>query len=179
MLLKYATIRNVRDPERGHPTDAGIDFFMPVIDDDFKNYFSGLSANFNYASQEEQVKFIKIGSGEGLQIPPGSNALIPSGIKVEIPYGYAGIFLNKSGISSKQDLLIGGQVIDTFYSGEVHIDLHNVGVEIKVLETRQKVAQMILIPYLACDLTLVGEEQLYDWMQQEEYRGEGGHGSTG
>lgn len=179
MLLKYAIVRDVRDPERGHPTDAGIDFFVPFFDKYFREYFLSLEANAGYNEKGEQVQFVRVGGEEGIQIPPQTNALIPSGVKIEVPYGYMGLFLNKSGIASKKDLLIGGQVIDTFYNGEVHIDLHNVGLSTMILIPGQKVAQMVLVPVLACDLTNVGEEQLYDWMKQDEYRDEGGHGSTG
>jgi dUTP pyrophosphatase len=175
MLIKYATVRDVRDPERGHPTDAGIDFFMPIFDDQFVEHIMNLEAN----QDEGPSGKLRFEAGRQLLIPPHANALIPSGVKVEIPYGFMGLFLNKSGIASKSDLLIGGQVIDTFYSGEVHIDLHNVRPSPIMLTEGQKIAQMILVPYLACDPTLVGEDQLYDWMKQDEYRDEGGHGSTG
>ena len=179
MLLKYTTIREVQAPERAHPTDAGIDFFMPVFTEEFKKDLLRLEANFNNLSEKEQVGFAEFYSSAELFVPPQSNLLIPSGVKVEIPYGYMGLFLNKSGIASKMNLVIGGQVIDCFFSGEVHIDLHNVGYQSRILFPGQKIAQMVLVPVLLCDLTLVGEDQLYDWMKQEEYRDSGGHGSTG
>jgi dUTP pyrophosphatase len=164
-------VRKVRSPERGHPTDAGIDFFVPVFDREFKEYFYFLEANKSGGAV--------ISDEKSLQIKPNENALIPSGVKVEIPFGYMGLFLNKSGIASKKQAIIGAQVIDTFYSGEVHIDLHNVGSKPVILSVGQKIAQMVLVPALACDLTLVDEDMLYDWMKQNEYRDEGGHGSTG
>lgn len=65
-----------------------------------------------------------------------------------------------------------------FYSGEVHIDVHNVGGKILELKEGQKVAQMVMVPILSCDLTEVSEEMLYDWMKEDQIRGEGGFGST-
>lgn len=168
MLLKYATVRNVKYPERGHATDAGIDFRCPKIDDSFVEDLLSKDANRN----------IEIRGGSIL-IPQGENATIPTGIKVEIPYGYMGLFLNKSGVASKNDVLIGAQVIDTFYSGEVHIDLHNVGNNMFVVSEDMKLAQMVVTPILSCDLTLCDEDALYDWMKSDETRGEGGFGSTG
>ena len=112
-------------------------------------------------------------------VPPGENVTIPSGIKVEIPYGYMGLFLNKSGVASKNDVIIGAQVIDTFYSGEVHVDLHNVGTRDFIITEGMKLAQMIMVPILSCDLTECEEEDLYAWMKPDSVRGDGGFGSTG
>ena len=66
-----------------------------------------------------------------------------------------------------------------FYSGEVHIDLHNVGTEDLIIEEDMKLAQMVMVPVLSCDLINVEENDLYEWMKQESHRGEGGFGSTG
>lgn len=168
MLLKFVKIRDVESPDRGHATDAGIDFRMPKFDDKFKNDIGNNQAN-NGAYFEDDV----------IVVPPGVNIVIPSGIKVEIPFGYMGLFLNKSGIASKNDLIVGAQTIDTFYSGEVHIDLHNIGKVETILEEGQKLTQMVIMPILSCDLTEVDEDQLYDWMHEGEKRLEGGFGSTG
>ncbi len=168
MLLKYATIRNVKMPSRGHATDAGIDFMCPKMDEQFIKDFTSKEANAHVVFTDK-----------GMAIPPGCNAVIPSGVKVEIPYGYMGLFLNKSGVASKSDMLIGAQVIDTFYSGEVHVDLHNVGNDPFSVVEGMKLAQMVMVPILSCDLTLCDEEDLYDWMKPDAIRGEGGFGSTG
>ncbi len=168
MLLKFVKTREVESPNRGHATDAGIDFRMPEFDNEFRENIHNNDAN--------------IGSyfdGDKLIIPANYNVVIPSGIKVEIPFGYMGMFADKSGVASKTDLIVGAKIIDTFYSGEVHIDLHNIGKSEVRLEAGQKLAQMILIPILNCDLTEVGEDQLYDWMKPDSVRGEDGFGSTG
>lgn len=168
MLLKYAQVRNVKTPNRGHATDAGIDFRAPKFDEQFRKDLLEKSSN-------DGINFI---DGKIL-VPPKKNVTIPSGIKVEIPYGYMGLFLNKSGVASNHDVLIGAQVIDTFYSGEVHIDLHNVGDSPFYIEEDMKLAQMVMVPVLSCDLTEVDEDMLYDWMKPDSVRGEGGFGSTG
>lgn len=170
MYLKFARIRDVEVPSRGHATDAGIDFRCPKFDTSFVEDVSskGANKNINWG-----------GDPKSIIVPPGENVTIPSGIKVEIPYGYMGLFMNKSGIASKKDAIIGAQTIDTFYSGEVHIDLHNVGNEDLVIEEGMKLAQMALVPVLNCDLINVEEDELYGWMKQDSHRGEGGFGSTG
>jgi len=178
MLLKYFSIREVEEPSRGHPTDAGIDFYMPKVTKELCEIIEKWTEQNN---KESSMYFIDENDEKSsyISIPPRSNLLIPSGIKVEIPFGCMGLFLNKSGVASKKELLIGAQVIDTFYSGEVHIDLHNLS-EVSVdLHSGDKLAQMVMVPIISCDLTEVGDEDmLYDWMKQIEHRGESGFGST-
>jgi len=168
MYIRYTDIREVKYPERSHPTDAGIDFFCPKIDEKFIEDFGKIGANSG----------ISYGT-DGIWILPGANAVIPSGIKIEIPYGHMGLLLNKSGVATKLDLLIGAQVIDTFYSGEVHIDLHNVGSDQICIEPDMKLAQLVIVPAIAAQPILCPDEQdLYKDMRMEKYREESGFGST-
>lgn len=169
MYLKYAVIRDGINPNRGHSTDAGIDFYVPKFNDEFLSDLEQKNPNCfkNFTIKDDEII-----------IQPNDSILIPSGIKVEIPYGYMGLFLNKSGVASKKGLLIGAQVIDTFYSGEVHINLHNVSARESILKQDDKIVQMVLVPILSCDLSLVDEDMLYDWMNEDKVRGEGGFGST-
>jgi dUTP pyrophosphatase len=168
MYIRYFDLREVTHPERAHSTDAGIDFFCPEIDTKFMTDFGAIPANsgiHNYGT-------------DWILIPPGANAVIPSGIKVEIPYGYMGLFLNKSGVATKSKLLIGAQVIDAFYSGEVHIDLHNVGIDDIKIIPGQKLAQMVVVPVVPCQPILAGEDDLYLDFRMESYRNEKGFGSS-
>lgn len=171
MLLKFSKIREVSAPTRGHPTDAGIDFYMPKLTPEFISVLESSKKDIIFGTDAGKSK-------NYIVIKPGHNLAIPSGIKVEIPFGYMGLFLNKSGVASKKNLVIGAQVIDTFYSGEVHVDLHNIGFDNVIIYENDKLAQMVMVPILGCDLTPVAEVDLYDWMKQEELRNEGGFGST-
>jgi len=165
MLLPIEDVRKVKTPDRAHPTDAGLDFFCPEIDKELIDYMKANKAN-------DGLKF----SDNKILVPPGTNAVIPSGIKVEIPYGFSGIFMNKSGVASKMDVLVGAQVIDTFYSGEVHIDLHNVGTDNFIVEAGMKLAQLILVPVVMCEPTY--SDELYYDMKRDGFRDEAGFGST-
>lgn len=169
MFIQFTDIRDVKFPERGHPTDAGIDFFCPKIDEKFVEDFNKIKAN---------SKTLAYYGRDCIFISPNANAVIPSGIKIEIPYGHMGLFLNKSGVATKMNLIIGAQVIDTFYSGEVHIDLHNVGEDCIAIKPDMKLAQMVIVPAIACQPTLCSEEDLYKEMRSENYREESGFGST-
>lgn len=165
MYIGYDKIREVKYPDRAHPTDAGLDFFCPEINDEFVEAFKAIGANNNAAVEKDYI-----------YLEPGVNAVIPSGIKLEIPYGFMGMFANKSGVATKHKLLIGAQIIDTFYSGECHIDLHNVGFRGVKIYPGEKIAQLIIIPVVCAEPTLV--DNLYSGMKLEKYREEGGFGST-
>lgn len=110
---------------------------------------------------------------------PGDSVTIPSGIKVEIPIGYMGLFLNKSGVASKKSLVMGAQVIDPYYSGEVHLDLHNIGHGNIDIRPGDKITQMVLVPISHCQLTETDEDDLYADYTTKELRNGKGFGSTG
>lgn len=103
--------------------------------------------------------------------------LIKSGIKIEIPYSYMGLFLNKSSVGSK-GLIVGAQVIDTFYSNEVHIDIHNISDHDIDILPGMKIAQLVLVPISYAMPIVVDESELYNDMMQQEVRGLNGFGST-
>lgn len=108
---------------------------------------------------------------------PHESCLIPSGIKVEIPQNFVGVFLNKSSIA-KNGLIIGAQVIDPYYSGEVHLDLHNVGTLTINLIQGMKIAQMLIIPCFHFIPTEVDQQDLYEHVEMNSKRGEKGFGSS-
>ena len=112
-------------------------------------------------------------------LKPGQSVKIPAGIKVEVPAGYALIFFNKSGVASKKSLIVGACVIDHGYSGEVHINMINVGTDDQIVEPGDKIVQGILVPVITFETLEVDEEELYRDIHVAGNRGAGGFGSTG
>lgn len=167
MQFKFAKTRDVKYPSKGHATDAGTDFFVPEFTTEFLNDLKSKSQNEGLEINENEIV-----------LNHGDSVLIPSGIKVEIPFGYMGCFFNKSGVASKRGLLVGAQVVDTFYSGEVHINLHNSSNKAQKIKPNEKIVQLVLVPVLSAEPVLCEEEALYDWMHDDEKRGDGGFGST-
>ena len=162
--MKFAKIRNVKSPVRGTGKAAGIDFFVP---------------NF--------------GSNKGFIVNPGTDVLIPSGIKMEIPEGYMLMAADKSGVvTSKRACLgagrtpkaeafesiviLGAKIVDEDYQGEIHIHLVNVGNDTVFIKPAMKIAQFILVPVSYEELEEVPEEELFS---RSSERGEGALGSTG
>ena len=111
---------------------------------------------------------------EPLTILPGETKLISLGISLEIPTGYAGLVFARSGLATKRSLAPANKVgvIDSDYRGEFFVPLHNQSGEPQTLEHGERIAQMILMPYLAAEF--LETETLSDTA-----RGTGGFGSTG
>ena len=111
---------------------------------------------------------------ETVTIEPNETKLIPTGLAFEIPEGYAGFVYARSGLASKRGLAPANKVgvIDADYRGEVMVALHNHGTEAQTVEAGERIAQMIIAPFVA--VNYVFSDELDDTV-----RGEGGFGSTG
>lgn len=107
-------------------------------------------------------------------LEPGETRLISIGISMEIPVGYAGFVFARSGLATKRHLAPANKVgvIDSDYRGEFFVPLRNHGPIPQTIEPGERIAQMILMPYLAANF--LEAESLSDTL-----RGEGGFGSTG
>ncbi len=111
---------------------------------------------------------------ETTTLKPGQSVLIPSGIRVQIPRGYALIAFNKSGVAVKQGLSVGADLVDEDYEGEVHLHLINTSDKEQVIATGQKIVQFALVPVSYFDV-----EEVDEMPSRNTERGAGGFGSTG
>ena len=111
---------------------------------------------------------------EAAEIKTGETKLIPTGLAFEIPVGYAGFVYARSGLASKRGLAPANKVgvIDSDYRGEVMVALHNHGTESQSVEPGERIAQMVIAPFITANFILS------DSLDDTE-RGEGGFGSTG
>ena len=107
-------------------------------------------------------------------IAPGETVLLHTGLAVAIPQGYVGLVYARSGLATKRGLAPANKVgvIDADYRGEVRVALHNHGSVPQVVEDGDRVAQLVIVPYLTAQL--IPAEELDD-----TGRGAGGFGSTG
>lgn len=112
--------------------------------------------------------------GENVTIAPHQTVLCHTGLAMEIPEGYMGLIFARSGLASKRGLAPANKVgvIDSDYRGECMVALHNHTDEEKTLEGGERIAQLVIVPYLACEFCEV------DTLDETE-RGAGGFGSTG
>ena len=107
------------------------------------------------------------------------NITIPSGIKVRLPNDYVLIAFNKSGIAVKHKLHVGACVVDENYTGEIHLDIHNLGGKRFYIEPGMKLMQFVLIKQQYHNIVeAMSEDELYANFNKKE-RGRAGFGSTG
>lgn len=109
-------------------------------------------------------------SAESIVVPPGSSALVDTGISMKIPVGYGGFVLNRSsqrvaGITSN-----GTGLIDSDYRGTIKVYLKNTGdKDYEIIKGETRIAQLVIMPIMLCEFKDV-------WNDTE--RGNGGFGST-
>lgn len=111
---------------------------------------------------------------ESIRFAPGETKLIPTGLAMEIPAGYAGLIYARSGLASKKGLAPANKVgvVDADYRGEVMVALHNHSNVKVAIEPQERIAQLVITPYLTAHFEET--EELSDTV-----RGDGGFGSTG
>ena len=111
---------------------------------------------------------------EELVIAPGETVMIHTGLAAEIPEGYAGFVFARSGLASKRGLAPANKVgvVDSDYRGEWMVALHNHSLAPQTVAPGERIAQMVIMPYLTAQFVEVAE-------LSDTVRGAGGFGSTG
>lgn len=110
-----------------------------------------------------------------LVIKPGMRILVPTGLSMEIPFGFEIQVRPRSGLSFKTGLMVlnAPGTVDSDYRGEVKVILGNLGTADEVIKHGDRVAQLVLAPVTQA-LYEVSSDDL-----SETARGAGGFGSTG
>lgn len=126
------------------------------------------------------MNIVSTGIIEKIIVNPGSKILIPSGIKVNLPKYIALDATNKSGIASKRGLIVGAELIDQNYQGELHINLINTDIKHSVIiNAGDKIVQFLplFIPKFTEIVEASNEKELFEGTSST--RGENGFGSSG
>jgi dUTP pyrophosphatase len=113
---------------------------------------------------------------EAFTLAPGERAMVPTGIAIAIPPGLAGLVLPRSGLAIEHGIACVNApgLIDPNYRGELRVILINHGSEPFEAAAGDRIAQLLLVPYVAPELVVV--DQLPDGGDD---RGAGGFGSSG
>lgn len=108
------------------------------------------------------------------EIAPHATVMIPTGLTMEIPEGYAGLIYARSGLASKKGLAPANKVgvVDSDYRGEIMVALHNHSSISQKVSGGERIAQMVIAPYIKA--VFAEAEEL-----SSTVRGAGGFGSTG
>ena len=111
---------------------------------------------------------------DGIILAVGARALIPTGMKFEIPLGFEVQIRPRSGLALKHGVTLVNApgTIDSDYRGEVGMILINLGNEPFRITHGERVAQMVFAKVTRCEITEVTSLTTTE-------RGAGGFGSTG
>ena len=118
---------------------------------------------------------LDLASCERVELAPGARALVPTGLAVAIPEGYAGYVQPRSGLAAKHGISIVNTpgLVDSGYRGELLVNLVNHdGDETFVVEPGMRIAQLVVLPVPPVELVEVDE-------LPESERGPSGFGSSG
>ncbi len=122
------------------------------------------------ASGMDLMAFIE----QPIKLPPKNSCLVPTGLSIAFSEEYEVQIRPRSGLAAKSNISVLNTpgTIDSDYRGEIKIILFNHGTNEFIINNKDRVAQMVLIPVHKMDLEEV--ESLPDTL-----RGKGGFGSTG
>lgn len=127
-----------------------------------------------YAKEGDSGLDVQADILEPITLLPGHRALIPCGVKFDIPHGYEIQVRPRSGLAHKDGISIVNApgTVDMGYRGEIKINLINHGLAPFTVEPAMKIAQLIVAPVYRA--ILIPTTTL-----SETDRGENGFGSTG
>jgi dUTP pyrophosphatase len=103
---------------------------------------------------------VDLAACEGTVLEPGSRAVIATGLAVEIPDGYAGFVLPRSGLAARHGIGVVNSpgLIDSGYRGEIRVVLINSDREAAfVVEPGMRIAQLVIAPVASVRLVEVDE----------------------
>lgn len=154
--MKIMLDKGAKMPTRAHPWDAGLDLYAP------EDFYVPHTATVTKYDHLEMMPFIETTIGSDT---------IDTGVHVEIPEGYVGFIMSKSGLNVNHGLTATG-VIDSHYTGSICVKLYNHTSKGYRFKAGDKIAQLVILPCLLPELELVDR-------LEETDRGENGFGSTG
>ena len=112
--------------------------------------------------------------GDPIVVRHNDTEVLPTGLSIELPEGYAALVCSRSGLAAKHGIQVlnAPGVIDSDYRGEIIVILHNTGYHDVIIRAGDRIAQLMIVPVLSVDWVSVD-------VLGETDRGNGGFGSTG
>src|ERR1700681_603301 len=104
-----------------------------------------------YATTGSACLDLRASLDEPLTLQPGETALVPTGLAIHVgDRGYAAMILPRSGLGHKHGIVLGNLVglIDSDYQGQLMVSCWNRSKAIFVIETMERIAQLIVVPVL-------------------------------
>ncbi|HSK14889.1 MAG TPA: dUTP diphosphatase [Gaiellaceae bacterium] len=97
---------------------------------------------------------------ERIELGPGERAVVPTGLAVAIPEGFAGFVQPRSGLAARHGIAVVNSpgLIDSGYRGEIRVVLLNTDRERPfVAEPGERIAQLVVLPAPGVELVEVDE----------------------
>lgn len=112
---------------------------------------------------------------EVLTLEPFERRMLHTGLYIQLSEGYEAQIRTRSGLAAKQGLVVLNSpgTIDSDYRGEICVILYNSSKERRNIENGDRIAQMVVAPYVKVEFDEVSE------LDNATERGEGGFGHTG
>jgi len=145
----------------------------PVVQIQKLPHGEGLDLPF-YATTHAAGADLRAAVDEDVTIPPGEHRLIKTGLAMALPDNYEAQIRPRSGLALKHGITVLNTpgTIDADYRGELGVILINHGQEHFTVSRGERIAQMIIAPFVQADFQVVSE-------LSETGRGTGGFGSSG
>jgi dUTP pyrophosphatase len=111
---------------------------------------------------------------EAFTLAAGERRVVPTGVAIALPDGVAGLVVPRSGLAARHGLSVvnGPGLVDPNYRGELRVVLVNLGDEPFAAQAGDRIAQLLLVPFVAPALRVVDE-------LPDSERGADGFGSSG
>ena len=110
------------------------------------------------------------------ELVPGERKTVGTGVAIALPEGIAGLVVPRSGLAANHGISVvnGPGLIDPSYRGEVKVVLVNLGAEPFRADAGDRIAQLLLVPFVPAAPQVVEELP-----PSADERGEAGFGSSG
>lgn len=142
-----------------------------------------------YATEGSAAMDLYVITDSAVEIKPGESKVFDTGLAVEIPEGYVGLIVGRSGLGFKNRISLANRVgvIDSDYRGEIKVKLSNENFartsatnnsivseldKAFTVSNHDRVAQMLIMPVIQAEIELTDE-------LSDTERGANGFGSTG
>lgn len=190
-MIKFTKVRDVKSPSRNHDGDAGLDFFIPENltfpqllkannKSDVTLHKVEVKPEEQYLPEYDHTILCVVGEHDivkHIYLSPLARILIPSGIRVLIePKASMLTAANKSGLSANKGLIFTAQIVDTPYTGEVHIGVVNLSSGVW-LEAGMKTTQFIHVPIFQDTPIEISNDEYDSIAKNWGTRGSNGFGS--
>lgn len=118
---------------------------------------------------------LDLAAAEEVVVPARARAVVPTGLAVAIPRGWAGLVVPRSGLARRYGITLTNApgLIDAGYRGEVQVLVVNHGDAEHVIQPGERIAQLVLVP------VWTGAVREVDELPGSDGRGDGGFGSSG